>query len=81
MAESSREFNRVSEGDLTARGDAAYTAPDKKSVGELLSSEGKEGEDEAMQRYKAQLLGAAASGGGVAADLPFPAEEGVGVVM
>ena len=35
---------------------------EKKSVNELLSSEGKEGEDEALQRYKESLLGAAASG-------------------
>jgi hypothetical protein len=33
-----------------------------------MSSEGKEGEDEAMQRYKASLLGAAAAGGGVSDD-------------
>ena len=42
-----------------------YKAPEKKSVNELL--EQKEGEDEALQRYKAQLLGAAAAGGGTVA--------------
>lgn len=40
-----------------------YHAPDAKSIGELLSTEGKEGEDEALQRYKASLLGSAAVSG------------------
>ena len=44
--------------------DRNYVAPAKKTVEELMSTEGKEGEDEAMQRYKASLLGAAAVGGG-----------------
>jgi len=39
-----------------------YVAPEAKSVEQLM--EKKEGEDEAMERYKAQLLGAAAAGGG-----------------
>ena len=42
----------------------SYKISEKKTVAELLSSEGKEGEDEALQRYKASLLGAAAAGGG-----------------
>ena len=40
-----------------------YRAPDAKSIGELLSTDGKDGEDEALQRYKASLLGAAAVSG------------------
>ena len=43
-----------------------YIAPEKKSVEELMAS--KEGEDEAMQKYKASLLGAAAAGGGATDD-------------
>uniref|UniRef100_A0A7S2BBE4 Rho GDP-dissociation inhibitor n=1 Tax=Haptolina brevifila TaxID=156173 RepID=A0A7S2BBE4_9EUKA len=45
-----------------------YVAPPPKSLEELMSSEGKEGEDEALQRYKASLLGAAAAGGGMSDD-------------
>ena len=40
-----------------------YVAPEAKSIEELLSTEGKEGEDEALQRYKASLLGTAAVSG------------------
>ena len=43
-----------------------YVAPEKKSVGEIM--EQKEGEDEAMARYKAQLLGGAAAGAAVSED-------------
>ena len=43
-----------------------YTPPDAKTVGELMQT--KEGEDEAMARYKASLLGAAAAGGGKSND-------------
>jgi len=50
--------------------DDAYVAPVVKSIGELMSSEGKEGEDEALQRYKANLLGAAAAGAAVSSDDP-----------
>jgi Rho GDP-dissociation inhibitor len=39
-----------------------YRAPRKKSVADIL--EAKEGEDEALQRYKASLLGAAAASAG-----------------
>ena len=45
-----------------------YKVADKKTVAELLSTEGKESEDEALQRYKANLLGAAAEGGGASTD-------------
>ena len=38
-----------------------YKPPEAKSVEELLAS--KEGEDDALRRYKEQLLGAAAAGG------------------
>lgn len=44
-----------------------YQAGEKKTINELLSTDGKEGEDEALQRYKQQLLGAAAAGGGTVA--------------
>ena len=44
-----------------------YAAPKAATVGDLLQ---KDGEDEALQRYKAQLLGAAAQGGGVVAGDP-----------
>ena len=43
-----------------------YVAPEKKTVGEIM--EQKEGEDEAMARYKAQLLGGAAAGAAVSED-------------
>ena len=49
----------------TPRGADGYNAPVAKSINELLSAEGKDGEDDALQRYKASLLGAAAAGGGV----------------
>jgi len=42
--------------------DPDYKPPEKKTVEELLGA--KEGEDEALQRYKQQLLGVAAAGGG-----------------
>jgi Rho GDP-dissociation inhibitor len=42
--------------------DPDYKPPEKKTVEELLGA--KEGEDEALQRYKQQLLGVAATGGG-----------------
>ena len=42
-----------------------YKAPPKNTVSELLSA--KEGEDEALQRYKASLLGAASGSGATAA--------------
>jgi len=45
-----------------------YKVGDKKTIAELLSTEGKESEDEALQRYKASLLGAAAGGGGTSTD-------------
>ena len=44
-----------------------YVAPVAKSIGELLSTDGKDGEDEALQQYKASLLGAAAISGAAAA--------------
>ena len=63
MASSEASFG---DGEETERD--GYKAPVKKTVAELLSSEGKEGEDEALQRYKASLLGAAAAGGGTSDD-------------
>ena len=42
--------------------DPDYKPPEKKTVEELLGA--KEGEAEALQRYKQQLLGVAAAGGG-----------------
>jgi Rho GDP-dissociation inhibitor len=41
-----------------------YRAPEAKHISEILS---KDSDDEALQKYKAQLLGAAAAGGGSAA--------------
>jgi len=52
----------------TPREEDDYVAPVTKSINELLSTEGKEGEDEALQRYKASLLGAAAAGGAASSD-------------
>lgn len=47
-------------------GEDDYKPPEAKSVNELLAT--KEGEDEAMARYKASLLGAAAAGQGKSED-------------
>ena len=56
---------------LEVDGDADdYKAPDAKSIGELLSTEGKVGEDAALQRYKSQLLGEAAVSGAAASTDP-----------
>ena len=52
--------------DLSLGEPANYTAPKRKSVTDIL--EAQEGEDEALQRYKASLLGAAAAGGAAADD-------------
>ena len=47
-----------------------YKAPDAKSIGELLSTAGKKGEDAALQRYKSQLLGDAVLNGAAGSSDP-----------
>jgi hypothetical protein len=39
-----------------------YTAPAEASIADMMKSEGKEDEDEALQRWKAQLLAGAEGG-------------------
>mmetsp|Transcript_32414 Transcript_32414/g.85548 ORF Transcript_32414/g.85548 Transcript_32414/m.85548 type:complete len:229 (+) Transcript_32414:41-727(+) len=64
MASSSAEGAEKAVADLSVKDNEEevddYKVSEKKSVEELMAK--KEGEDEALQRYKAQLLGAAAAG-------------------
>lgn len=53
---------------MSQREEEGYVPPAAKTIEELMSTEGKEGEDEALQRYKASLLGAAAAGAGSSDD-------------